>query len=446
MWKTLALQNLVFFLFFQPALLSRRRVRWLALAGGLGALGVSAAAVESDPFAWAYAAAGLALAYWTANKALRWVFANRELVERESKALERREAEVRERTLAKESEIRELQAEIQRVSDLYENLKDMSAALEVLDLFLDFSQALMKHFPVRRTRFLLLADSDGRRSPEKIYEADRERLESRAVGKSLAPKEAFFQGERYPTDARLVEELTRSEGPWRPPQAGAEGGGAAEGLFAFPLKGESGLEAALVIEGALPDGERQSLSILTDRFLAEFKRIRLYEDVQRLATTDWVTGLFVRRHFFKRLEEEIGRSQRFHLRFSFLMIDIDDFKTYNDRYGHLVGDAILKQTALLIRQNVREGDLVARYGGEEFAALLLDTDAEGAMFVGQRIRKSVERERFRVYDEEIAITVSVGVATYGPKMKEGSEIVERADSALYQAKRQGKNRVCAFVS
>ncbi len=127
------------------------------------------------------------------------------------------------------------------------------------------------------------------------------------------------------------------------------------------------------------------------------------------------------------------------------MIDIDDFKTHNDRYGHLVGDAILRETAHLIRDNVREVDLVGRYGGEEFSAILIDTDQDQAMFIAERIRKSIAEHRFRIYDEDLHLTVSVGFATYSSRIKGANEMVEWADSSLYQAKRQGKNRVCAYI-
>lgn len=450
MWKSLALQSLVFFLFFQPQLLARRRIRYLVLAFGLLVMAALWRFENMDPFAWAYSSLAVLATYWTANKALRWIFVNREFAGIEAKRLVKLEDRTREKTARKEARIRSLQQEIQRVSDLYESVKEMSATLELLDLFVTLSEALIKNVAPKKVRLVLF--KPGSRMPERVLEADAERLESAAGGRSMTPRETIFAGEKYPSDARLAEVLAERKEPVEITAGDATGPGEAlmrspgsDTLIALPVATDSGLEAALTVEGA--GGQAApGIFILCDRFSSEFRRIRLYEDVQRLATTDWLTGLYVRRYFFKRLEEEISRCQRFNLKFCFLMIDLDDFKTYNDRYGHFVGDALLKQAAAIIRQSVREGDLVARYGGEEFAAILLDTDTDGAMFVGQRIRKSIEKEQFRVYDEEISITVSIGLAMYSPKIKEGGEIVEWADAALYQAKKQGKNRVCAYAN
>lgn len=456
MWKTLAIQNLLFLLFFHPGFLVFRRIRYLLLLFSLTISVFLWRYRSMDPFAWLFYASAILLTYWTANKALRWVFVSREFAEKESRRLLGKGGEVKEKIARKEDKIHGLQGEIQRVSEVYESVKEMSGSLEYLDLFINVSNALMKNFSLNKTRLLLLKKRHHKGvTVDKVFEADPARCASLLAGKGMMTKEQLFGGEKYPSDTKLAEQISASN---KPVYSGSGGAGRAgkkqesrgqaarpEKVVAFPVETQGNVEAVLVIEG-VEESDVNGILILADRFLSEFRRIHLYEDVQRLATTDWLTGLFVRRYFFKRLEEEINRCERFNLKFSFLMIDIDDFKVYNDRYGHLVGDALLKQTVLLIKQNVREADLVARYGGEEFAAILLDTDADGAMYVGQRIRKSVEKEPFKVYDEEIMLTVSVGVATYSSKIKEGSQVVEWADSALYQAKRQGKNRVCAFVN
>jgi diguanylate cyclase (GGDEF)-like protein len=185
-----------------------------------------------------------------------------------------------------------------------------------------------------------------------------------------------------------------------------------------------------------------TLSILTERFVWEAQRVKLYEKVETLAITDGLTGVFVRRHLLERLEGELDRSRRFGFKFSFLMIDIDRFKDFNDHYGHLVGDVVLKQVAETIRKNVREIDLVGRYGGEEFAVLLIETDEPGALFVAERIRKAMEEKVFEAYDERLSVTISAGCSSYSPALNTSALIVDAADSALYRAKRQGRNRVC----
>ena len=188
-----------------------------------------------------------------------------------------------------------------------------------------------------------------------------------------------------------------------------------------------------------------------DRFLIvamqlalEMKKVLLYETVEMLAITDGLTGLYARRYFFERFNEELSRSKRQDLKFSFLMIDIDDFKNCNDTYGHLVGDLVLKDVARIIKENVREIDLAARYGGEEFSLILPETDSKRAMLVADRIRKRIEENIFSAYEEKLKITVSIGLAVYPEDSQEALDLVEMADKALYVAKSSGKNIVCEY--
>jgi len=172
--------------------------------------------------------------------------------------------------------------------------------------------------------------------------------------------------------------------------------------------------------------------------------VLLYETVEALAITDGLTGLYTRRYFFERFEEELQRSKRHGFKFSFLMIDIDDFKVCNDTYGHLVGDAVLKEVSHIAKGSAREIDLTARYGGEEFSMILPETDRAGAMLVAERIRKRIAENTFKAYDEKLKVTVSIGLAVYPDDSQEMSDLVERADRALYAAKSSGKNIVCEY--
>jgi len=126
------------------------------------------------------------------------------------------------------------------------------------------------------------------------------------------------------------------------------------------------------------------------------------------------------------------------------MIDIDYFKDFNDRYGHIVGDAILRELSRTIQENIRQIDLIGRYGGEEFSIILSQTDKDAAQFVAERIRLAIQDKRIRVYDEELKITVSIGISTYPYDGKGIERLIDKADSALYQAKQAGKNKVCAY--
>jgi diguanylate cyclase (GGDEF)-like protein len=126
------------------------------------------------------------------------------------------------------------------------------------------------------------------------------------------------------------------------------------------------------------------------------------------------------------------------------MIDIDHFKEINDIYGHLVGDAVLREMARIIRENIREIDFPARFGGEEFAVILPETDKASAIMAAERISSRVSRERIKVFDEVLNVNISVGVATFPQNTLYSDVLIEVADKALYKAKLSGRNRVCWF--
>jgi diguanylate cyclase (GGDEF)-like protein len=130
--------------------------------------------------------------------------------------------------------------------------------------------------------------------------------------------------------------------------------------------------------------------------------------------------------------------------FSLLMLDIDHFKNCNDRYGHLVGDAVLKEVAKGIKDSVRLIDLVGRYGGEEFLIVLIETDKKQGEIVAERIRKFIEDKSIKVYDEELKVTVSIGISTFPFDSKEVKSLINKADKALYSAKESGRNKIVAF--
>ena len=151
---------------------------------------------------------------------------------------------------------------------------------------------------------------------------------------------------------------------------------------------------------------------MVEQLALEAKKVSLYERVQTLAITDGLTNIYVRRHFLERLNEEVARSRRHHLKLSVLMIDIDHFKQCNDTYGHLVGDIILRDIVRIMKEQVRQIDLVGRYGGEEFVIALPDTNKASAGGIAERLRQSIEKHEFKAYDETITTTVSIGLATY----------------------------------
>jgi two-component system cell cycle response regulator len=173
--------------------------------------------------------------------------------------------------------------------------------------------------------------------------------------------------------------------------------------------------------------------------------------LEKLSVTDGLTGLYNRRHFEERLRDEFRRAHRYSDPFSLIMLDLDHFKDVNDRYGHLLGDEVLRSTAGLLRASVRELDICSRYGGEEFAVILPKTHVQGALTVAERIlvemrRKSLVGEATGSgAREEVRVTTSIGIAFYPSKDVTSPEmLVKFADEALYRAKHEGRNTICLY--
>ncbi len=167
------------------------------------------------------------------------------------------------------------------------------------------------------------------------------------------------------------------------------------------------------------------------------QRLLMYEEMARLAITDDLTGLCNRRHFLHRLQDEIDRARRYGLSFSLAMLDIDHFKQVNDAHGHPLGDRILADMGKLLRKGARASDLAARYGGEEFIILMPMTDNEHAALAAERLRAMVEEHTF---PRRKKLTASLGVSSYPADGTTAQEILRRADAALYEAKRSGRNK------
>lgn len=221
----------------------------------------------------------------------------------------------------------------------------------------------------------------------------------------------------------------------------------------FPLIQEENLESCMVVEGA----EREDLAkfeVLVSYLILQAKKVRLYETVRDLSIRDELTGVFVRRHFLERFEEELRRSIKHDLPLAVLMLDIDHFKRYNDEYGHLAGDSVLKQVTHLLQESLRKVDIVARYGGEEFIVILPESKRSGAFEVAERIRSSIARNNFRVFSEETRVTISLGISLFPDDIASrlpsndyadlAFDLVQCADKALYRAKEEGRNRVIVY--
>jgi diguanylate cyclase (GGDEF)-like protein len=199
-------------------------------------------------------------------------------------------------------------------------------------------------------------------------------------------------------------------------------------------------------EGAFTSEDAQLLWVLS--LVAESLLTRDYanDGLIRLAFTDYLTGLKTRGYFEQQLELEIKRSERKKSQFSLLMIDIDFFKSLNDRYGHHAGDQVLRDVASILMKDMREVDTVARYGGEEFVIILPETSGAGARYVAERVRRAVEHAKFFAGSPSAveALTISIGIAVFAEDAQFRRDLIENADAALYYAKAHGRNSVVLY--
>jgi diguanylate cyclase (GGDEF)-like protein len=224
------------------------------------------------------------------------------------------------------------------------------------------------------------------------------------------------------------------------------------------LKSTNGthLNGQLVNEAFLNDGDKVAIGDHLFRFemLDEIDR-EFHRNIYRLLAHDELTGLLTSKSFFSELKRESACAEEESRSFCVLMMDIDYFKLVNDSYGHLVGSQIIEEIGGVIRNALRAGDVASRFGGEEFAAFLLDADYAQALVAAERVRSAIEQHEFSAVRKGSSgelrgestthrLTVSIGVASFPDDSRDPIELVEFADSALYRAKRNGRNKICAY--
>ncbi len=191
------------------------------------------------------------------------------------------------------------------------------------------------------------------------------------------------------------------------------------------------------------------ISLIVEKTLETKKLKQLASESEfykKLSNSDDLTGLANYRYFKEILQQEIDRAERYNRTLSLMMLDIDNFKSCNDTFGHPVGDLMLKQIASQIKKNTRGIDIVARYGGEEFTVILPETPVEEALVVAERIRDSIDKFVFETEDGEkiTHFTITIGLSSFPDKVKSLKELIETADSALYKGKNSGKNCVVLY--
>ncbi|HXV28007.1 MAG TPA: GGDEF domain-containing protein [bacterium] len=348
-------------------------------------------------------------------------------------------------------DLEKLQQKFQlRLDSLHHLEKQVSSLLDLFEIARDFSECLsfeamadllfkkvLPILPFRRMRVILVAKAKGEISFLRQF------IISPSGTEEAAPEFDGSLRDAFPQVCQSKQMLKVSS-----PGLSSTGD-----VWIFPLVIEGEVNALIVVDPQNAE-DLVKFEVLVSHLVLQVKKIRLYETVKELSILDGLTGLYVRRHFLERFCEELKRSIKYRLPLAVLMLDIDHFKRYNDDFGHLVGDATLKDVASLLRENLRKVDIIARYGGEEFIAVLPETNAPGAFEVAERIRSNVARHRLKVYDVETQVTVSIGVAVYPADIPIHQrdeyfddlsfELIRHADKALYRAKEEGRNRVFRY--
>lgn len=238
-------------------------------------------------------------------------------------------------------------------------------------------------------------------------------------------------------------------------QISAEGDAQSGNIFRIKdLRSTNGtlVNGKAVAEALLRDGDKILIGDQLFRFelLDEIDR-EFQQQIHRLIAHDELTGLLTSKSFFTELRREAARAEMDSQPFCVLMMDLDHFKKVNDTHGHLVGSRTLQEMGVIIKAALRSGDVAARFGGEEFAAFLLDADYAQGLVAAERVRRAVEQHSFSSAthssndsDTNFRITISIGVAAYPDDARDPIELIELADSALYRAKRSGRNLICAY--
>ncbi|TET18112.1 MAG: diguanylate cyclase [Candidatus Cloacimonadota bacterium] len=218
-----------------------------------------------------------------------------------------------------------------------------------------------------------------------------------------------------------------------------------QSFFGVPMRKDEAVVGELVLlnesTANFSDEDKEPIKFLADLTYVALEKAKLYEEVKALSIRDGLTGAFNHRYFQEKLADEIRRVQRSGLPFAILMFDIDNFKKFNDTYGHQIGDSILKHLAEIVMKSIREIDIFARYGGEEFIILLPDTEKEGALEVAEKIRLLIEIRPLNIHDIIYPITVSIGCAVFPSDGEDKNTLIKSADDALYSAKQEGRNCV-----
>ncbi len=331
-----------------------------------------------------------------------------------------------------------LDRENQDLKEILEIAFQITAQLEIDNVIKNVVWSLVSKFQLETVTVLLPGNDDEEHVQVVSYRGLKPEVVPFTIP-SILPVLSFFEKDEYSQihfsyfrdnyqDQIMVEALARLDPD-----------------VVVPLRTDKGAIGIMLLPRCGPEASYGLLELQYVTRIARFAAIAIENaSLFRQATTDRMTGLFSHHFFEKTLEEELERARRYKTTFSLVMFDIDHFKAFNDTYGHLQGDRIIREIARLITKSIRQVDFPARYGGEEFAVILPAVDIRGALVVAERLRKRIEQYAFANSEggQPLHVTISLGVTEFDPESAYApTEVIREADRALYRSKELGRNRV-----
>jgi diguanylate cyclase (GGDEF)-like protein len=348
---------------------------------------------------------------------------------------------------ALEEKSRIIEARLKELNLLYEFSQQVSATLDVDELYNTVERFIGDHLGFHE--FALLVLQDGEETAKLVVKVARGfRDEKRVLGMSFREGEGVTGRTLQKSEMIYIPDTSRSEIYLHYKGEKQEDGSFLSVPLLFKKKVVGVLNMFRKGADAFSPDEIRFLSTLTVELAIAVVNAKLYSKTRELSVRDELTQLYNRRYFQEVLPLEIKRSQRFRRPLALLMIDIDYFKRFNDRYGHLAGDDCLREFVRLVGAKVREVDFFARFGGEEFVLILPSTSKEDGTVVAEKIVALVREHPFRTGPNQEGkterLTTSVGLAAYPDDARTVEELIDAADIALYEAKNGGRNRVEAY--
>lgn len=348
--------------------------------------------------------------------------------------------EVREYSEKLEKTNRQLDQNILQLYALYNISKTIAATLEMEKLLTQVVEGVSRALQLHRINVMIIT-ADG----TELYIVAGTGISDEARNTRFKMGDSIYGWLAITGEAELINDPLKH--PKFKPTHGLDDD--VNSLICAPFKGRGqviGVINAYRVGGDVFDEASYELLIATAGQIGiALENARLFEAAKVLAITDGMTSLYNYRYFSERLNEEFERAKRYKRELSIIMIDIDFFKKYNDTHGHPKGDELLRNFSTILKKVMRNSDITARYGGEEFIVILPETGKDTAIETAERLRKAVESKDFEGGGTQPGgrVTISLGVTSYTDGPGSPEELVKSADAALYRAKEEGRNRVCA---